>query len=335
MTSIIMAAFEHCGAGFSDDHIWPTPSVMTILPMTPGFLSALAPRVVMITPIRNMRSFDFFFGRVGAPPLSDTVQFAQSLTISMDAKPRVLSQIAARLASSGSPCPLLVRVTLSHTSADDNCVAAIAAHLPRLRELDLFRCAHVTNNGIEALARHGVRLHKLRVGGVGGVGGFYRLKLNGELVTHLVHMGSTLRELSLSYISGLTDAHLRTIGDELLSLERLDLIGCGDVTDAGVAAISGLAVLQHLDIAHSAIVTDAMIVHLSTGAAALSLRHLSIVGCKRITDAGVRLCGGVVAFPRLEKLELRWCQCVTTRVVDELQAASGAKLKVILMGQLS
>lgn len=157
---------------------------------------------------------------------------------------------------------------------------------------------------------------------------------------------AVLREVTAQGVPGLSldgcpieDASLRAIGVAAPLLRWLSLRDCARITDDGVAALANLAQLESLDLRGCIRVTDAAIDHLAclgeltrldlsgcgqvtdAGLAALAalrdLSRLRLEGCHQVTDAGVDQL--VSAAPRLEALDLAWCQRLTDHAVERLQ----------------
>lgn len=83
---------------------------------------------------------------------------------------------------------------------------------------------------------------------------------------------------------GVTSGGMRYVAP-LTSLTQLDLSGCSNIGDVGLAALSPLATnLQQLDLGLCESLTDAGMAHL---AAFTSLCVLSLEGCPEISDAGL------------------------------------------------
>ena len=69
-----------------------------------------------------------------------------------------------------------------------------------------------------------------------------------------------------------------------VSLRSLNLSGCCNITDAGVASLSSLTRLQTLNFNYCNKITDAGVAFLSS---LTGLQTLDLCGCDKITDAGV------------------------------------------------
>jgi hypothetical protein len=104
-----------------------------------------------------------------------------------------------------------------------------------------------------------------------------------------------------------TDADLRPLSRlrSLTALQFLDLEGCEQITNAGLAHLRSLRAVQFIALYGCSRITDTGLKHLSCLTA---LRSLGLAGCWRITDAGLRHLSSLTA---LEELDLNQCEGIT------------------------
>ena len=187
-------------------------------------------------------------------------------------------------ASRASSFVRLRHIDLTGVRIHDSGLGWLSQTAEYLTEVNLTRCADISEVGLRLLANHrGCRLLRvLRISGCSlmtdaGLAGFLRLK------------GALLQELDISGCSELTNPSMQAIAENCPELTNLNMAGVCLVNDVGMAHLVGgcakLAVLNMSALQGSRIprVTDEGLRLLGS---VLSLRSLSI-GLARITDAGV------------------------------------------------
>jgi serine/threonine protein kinase len=116
--------------------------------------------------------------------------------------------------------------------------------------------------------------------------------------------GQAYRLKAASEVSDEQLAHLALL-KECSALEAIDLGGCEQITDDGLAHIKGLTALQSLSLEGCCEITDATLVRLK-GLSALQALDLS--GCYQITDEGLEHLKGIKT---LQLLNLARCELIT------------------------
>ncbi|KAJ1447964.1 hypothetical protein M885DRAFT_450782, partial [Pelagophyceae sp. CCMP2097] len=114
---------------------------------------------------------------------------------------------------------------------NDAALLALAATCPQLRKLGVDGCSRVTDVGVAAVARNCALLERLRAGGCGGTTKPLTDE-SGMALGLLVFLKTCDLSRSRVGVEGLL-----AMARGCASLEVLRLVGCDDVTDAGVAAL--------------------------------------------------------------------------------------------------
>jgi hypothetical protein len=116
----------------------------------------------------------------------------------------------------------------------------------------------------------------------------------------------------------ITDAGLASLST-LTGLQhvQLTLSCCNKITDAGLASLSTLTGLQQLDLSACDKITDAGLASLST---LTGLQQLDLSGCNKITDAGLV---SLSALTGLQQLDLRSCDRIMDAGLASLWTLTG------------
>ncbi|KAJ5174900.1 uncharacterized protein N7482_000777 [Penicillium canariense] len=153
-------------------------------------------------------------------------------------------------------CPKLTKLTLSYCKhVTDRSMHHIASHAAsRIEEMDLTRCTTITDQGFQYWGN--ARFTNLR-----------RLcladctYLTDNAIVHLTNAAKQLQELDLSFCCALSDTATEVLALQCSQLQYLNMSFCGSaISDPSLRSIG---------------------LHL------LSLRHLSVRGCVRVTGVGV------------------------------------------------
>ncbi|EPS30318.1 hypothetical protein PDE_05269 [Penicillium oxalicum 114-2] len=153
-------------------------------------------------------------------------------------------------------CPKLKKLTLSYCKhVTDRSMHHIASHAAkRIEEMDLTRCTTITDQGFQYWGN--ARFTKLR-----------RLcladctYLTDNAIVHLTNAAKQLQELDLSFCCALSDTATEVLALQCSQLQYLNMSFCGSaISDPSLRSIG---------------------LHL------LSLKHLSVRGCVRVTGVGV------------------------------------------------
>ena len=147
---------------------------------------------------------------------------------------------------------------------------------------------------------------------------FKQLCLTLQIVRSVIFTPISLEELLYFINIGATQfdlSHFKYLTDDVLALlppnlEHLDLNGC-NITDAGLALLPHFTKLHTLDLSGCKNITNAGLAHLQKFT---NLEHLDLNGCN-ITDAGLRY---LQDLP-LETLVLSFCSNITDAGIAHLQ----------------
>lgn len=156
----------------------------------------------------------------------------------------------------------------------DDCTLSALQHMPGLRDVNLYGCSRITDEGL-------------------------RLMCNGQ---------HSLSELNLGGCHLLTDLGLRYIvsSGSRWTLRGLNLFRCAQVTDAGLQHVASMAHLRVLSCGFCSLVTDEGVVLIA--AALQHLTFLSLIGCLKLTDVSLT---SLSVLPKLRELYVCCCPKLT------------------------
>lgn len=133
-----------------------------------------------------------------------------------------------------------------------------------------------------------------------------------QLIALAPFCGSFVKKLDLRNLEGLTDRQLASLVLAYPMLQALDLSGCYQITDGGLASLAKLDHLKALHLAGCREVTDQGLVLL---APLPHLQALDLSGCYQITDLGLAL---LAKLQQLQTLDLSFCTRIADRGLIEL-----------------
>lgn len=184
------------------------------------------------------------------------------------------------------------------SSIKDDCLVQLTC-LKRMQKLNLAQCVHVTDQGLQAIARSLQTLKEINISGC--------VSVTDIGVMELAQIKS-LRSLEMSWCLKITDLGIEalTVRDKL---KTLNINGCQLVTEAGIELISLFPQLEHLNVLNTGFakvcLSDQALEKLSR---LVYLESLSIgsvhMQTTRITDSGIKLISE--NFPNLKHLTLLW-----------------------------
>lgn len=234
--------------------------------------------------------------------------------------------------------PNLTHLEISENAQDkiynevgDSCLQSIAAHLKNLSTLKINSAAHVSTEGIEALASieklthldivhcdavNDISLQKI----ITGLPNLTSLNVSGckKITSAGMQSISSLKNLThlgIAHCKGLDDLSLRKIVTQLTKLTSLR-VGSPTLSKNGIQCITSLTHLTHLDLSGSdqldASGLQVIVSHLS------NLTKLNISKCRNITSAGILQ---IASLSNLTHLNLSYC-----RVNDTCLQTIGAHL---------
>jgi Ca2+-binding EF-hand superfamily protein len=195
-------------------------------------------------------------------------------------------------AAIGATCGALRRVDLSGcTLLTDRGVAALACGAAgvALEWLALDRCVNVTDEAVAVCLDRCAALESASFRFNPNVRGDGFLSLPDAQSQVLLVVHRRLAALRLGGCSALSDESVRWAAESLLCLERLDLSGCGAVTDRAVA---------HLERAHGG-----------------RLRELNLAGCAQLSEAAIL---SLSRLHHLQDLDVSGIPGVTSRALAEI-----------------
>ncbi len=207
---------------------------------------------------------------------------------------------------------------------DTNVAVVTSENLPNLDSLRIEGCRSLTDAGAKSISN-----------GLPNLLSLYVTSCDNITNTGFNHMINGLPKLQLLYIDGhtckITDSGLAAIANGLPCLQQLGIIGCSEITDVGVSAlttgkfnnnlislsigarelsdmaviaiVNGFPNLQELHIVGRD-VTDVSAAVIAKGLNCL--QKLGINGCRKISDAGIKeICDGVLH--KLHQLDISHC----------------------------
>ena len=225
------------------------------------------------------------------------------------------------------PLPLLVELDLSHCiRVGDAALETVARTLPRLEELDVSCCYEVTDAGLAAVVDALDRLERLRLSGCSQV--------TDAGVQHLAaRHAPALRELDISGLCLVTDRGLLGTdasgggGKEWRKLEAFACIGCTQLTDAGVGAVTDRCLghsLRSLRIAGLRHIGDALFAGPTAPGAFGALALLDVEGCLGLRGEALTAALSAARAPSLKRLRADACPAVAGAALVRFRAARPA-----------
>eukprot|EP01018_Ginkgo_biloba_P039699 Gb_06464 [translate_table: standard] len=156
----------------------------------------------------------------------------------------------------------------------DNALAALSLGCIRLKELILFDCPFITDNGLGIIASHCSELTTLAVNGA---------RISSLGIRTFISSTISLQFLDLSLLT-LSDELLSHMGELHLPLKRLVLARCKGITSAGIVGIArACPLLAYLNLEGAQCLTDEI---METLAQSLSnLTYICLNYCSLLTDS--------------------------------------------------
>lgn len=170
----------------------------------------------------------------------------------------------------------------------------------KLHSLTLQTCVSFNDSVIQALRLRAKSLRNLELSG-------YFPMLSSQALQNLAELVN-LQKLNVGQNVSVTDDCLLVVSACCKHLQYLDIHGCQDVTNKGLAGLVTLPKLEKLIISYLGKVTDQPLGNL------LSLKSLQCRGCPEIKDMG--LCNLVFMATQLELLDISGCNSVTNNWIN-------------------
>lgn len=248
-----------------------------------------------------------------------------------------------------------VSIALSGTAITDAGVAVVVSTLKHVTNLDISRCASLTDDSLTALRRHlSRRLQELRIDEC--------RRFTSDVMCQLWKDCNQLHSLSASGCPGVTDRFLQCIASSPRAspecrVNALNIRQCKNVTSSGIAYLAA-ANAQHVALEHlrcgdcmgiesmaffgfedsgalrcslttldlrglDAGIDETAISWIAKGcAAAPNFARLNLSRCGQVTDFTLLLLAPVVASPSFQKLDLQECVRITDRGIQDLFSAA-------------
>lgn len=162
-------------------------------------------------------------------------------------------------------------------AVDDLGLRALSLTCKLLETLHIRRCPRITDVGMQHIASHCLGLKYLSISDCHKVRDFS--------LREIAKYCSSLRYLSLMRCA-VTDAGIKVIGKGCSNLRYLNVRGCAGVSDVGVIHIAQNCLkLRSLDVGKCDITNNSLS---ALGINCPQLKRLSIKGCSKLTDMGIR-----------------------------------------------
>ncbi|XP_064618492.1 uncharacterized protein LOC135482435 isoform X2 [Lineus longissimus] len=180
-----------------------------------------------------------------------------------------------------------------------------------LEEMQISECNSVTDTGFKTFAEGLPNLKILHASAMYKVTAFGLSKL-GQL--------KNLTHLYLSHNTGVSDSVLYRISQGCSEIRLLELIGCHQVTDAGMQCVSSLTKLESLNISYLHQIKD---VSLELLAINCDLKTLALQACSDISNDG--LCAIASGCHSLTDLDISGCIQISNRTLGAFLDATKDK----------
>ncbi|OMO84945.1 Leucine-rich repeat, cysteine-containing subtype [Corchorus capsularis] len=239
---------------------------------------------------------------------------------------------------------------------DDDNLAVLEPGCKSLKSLDVSTCQNISHRGLSSLINGAEGLQQLTLAHGSPVTScladclkklllLQSVKLDGCVITYdgLKNIGNwcaSLRELSLSKCSGVTDEGLSSVVAKHKDLRKLDITCCRKITDVSIAqitysctsltslrmesclkSISRCSKLASLKLGICLNITDEGLIHIGKGCS--KLLELDLYRCAEITDLGISAIAQ--GCPGLEMINIAYCKDITDRSL--LAASKCSRLK--------
>ncbi|KAJ1478555.1 hypothetical protein T484DRAFT_1817252 [Baffinella frigidus] len=205
----------------------------------------------------------------------------------------------------------LERLSLSGSEGiTDSAVSAVVKTCTRLQQLDLSRCAALSN----------APFARITLANLGVLSLAYCPKLSDAAVQAVARGCTAIHDLSIAGLSRISDAALKVVAARLTGLTHLNVSFCDTISDVGIEYIATL------NLSFCDNISDVGIEHLATGCELLQSLSLEQTNA---SDASLR---ALVAYShKLQQLNLAFCHHVSESCV--LQTWSACRLKSLDVSQ--
>ncbi|XP_032673255.1 F-box/LRR-repeat protein 20-like [Odontomachus brunneus] len=186
-----------------------------------------------------------------------------------------------------------------HNIVDDDFSIALAK-LENLEYLEICSCSSIGEKTLEVISKRCQNLRELRIHG------YFSYLQNAKMLqfTNIVN----LRMLQVTHFTAFSDEQLISAALSCPQITYVNISGCYNVNDAGLAAITTLPKLEYLYINLLTNITDKSLKNLA------NLKEFECHSCPLITDDGIR--NILASSPQLQLLNLSKCSSITNATYE-------------------
>ena len=260
-------------------------------------------------------------------------------SLDLSASPYLIT--VSGLSKLASVCSRLETINLSQVPLKKDAAKILGKNLTQLRRIEMSGCLNVGEKAFWWLFKDLTCLQELEITNTSRLIGncIYMLpttvtrvnfencsELGDTGLRHLSNRCPDIVDLNLSLCPKLTDIGLFTLFEKCRNVVQLKLKGVGrHVTSTGLASITSLRQLTHLDVSRNLVVTDDLLQQVAV--MCRNLVSLNVEACHgNVTDAGIR---SLCFSNNLTHLNMSYLKNVTDCCVSEL--ALEGKLETFLL----
>ncbi|XP_012524950.1 F-box protein SKIP2 isoform X1 [Monomorium pharaonis] len=208
-----------------------------------------------------------------------------------------------------------------HTVILDNCnylqdnhLSMALRKLENLKHLTINECVGIAKHTLEVVGQHCKNLRTLELDGD------FPSAQTADM-SYLIHLVN-LQVLKITYNPKVSDDFLTDLVQHCQQLINIDITGCDNVTDAGLAAIATLEKLEKLIVSYMYQITDEGLKNMC------GLRELECRGCL-FSDRGVTML--IKSSPQLQLLDLSGCRNIKDTTLEVAKDACNTRANNVML----
>ncbi|XP_011707840.1 PREDICTED: putative RNA-binding protein EEED8.10 isoform X2 [Wasmannia auropunctata] len=196
----------------------------------------------------------------------------------------------------------------------DNHLAEALKKLENLTHLAIIECIGIAKHTLEVVGQH---CKNLRV-----------LELNGDFpsaqtadILYLIHLVN-LQDLKITYNPKVSDDFFTDLVQHCQQLTNVDITGCCNVSDVGLAAIATLVKLEKLIVSY---------IHQITDEGLKNMCGLKELECRRcpLSDRGITML--IKSSPQLQLLDLSGCRYIKGTILEVAKDACSSRTNNVML----